>query len=120
MILSTNVDRQSRVIALQNLTSMAYCRFKLKEIIGDVNIYIMSFMKLLIIPGITLLIMHFFFKDTSLLSKVLIMSFAMPAAACTTIFSEQYNADVGFATKGVLLSTMLSVGTISIFAMLLK
>ena len=93
---------------------------KLKEILGDVNIYIMSFMKLLIIPGITLLIMHFFFKDTSLLSKVLIMSFAMPAAACTTIFSEQYNADVGFATKGVLLSTMLSVGTISIFAMLLK
>lgn len=93
---------------------------KLKEILGDANIYIMSFMKLMIIPGIALLVMHFVFKDTSLLSKVLIMSFAMPVAACTTIFTEQYNGDVGFATKGVLLSTMLSIGTISIFAMLLK
>lgn len=93
---------------------------KLKELLGDVNIYIMSFVKLMIIPGITLLIMQFIFKDTSLLAKVLIMSFAMPVAACTTIFSEQYDADVGFATKGVLLSTMLSLGTISIFAMLIK
>lgn len=93
---------------------------KIKELLGNVLIYIMSFIKLLIIPLITLLIMKFVFADTSLLAKVLIISFAMPVAACTTIFSQQYNADVSFATKGVLLSTVLSVATIPIFAVILR
>jgi hypothetical protein len=34
LILSTKRERPSRVIALQNLTSMAYCRFGLTKIIG--------------------------------------------------------------------------------------
>lgn len=93
---------------------------KFKELLGNRAIYVMSFVKLLIIPIIALLIMQFIFDDTSLLAKVLIISFAMPVAACTTIFSQQYNADVGFATKGVLLSTVVSVATIPIFAMILR
>lgn len=93
---------------------------KIKDLLGNVSIYVMSFVKLLIIPIIALLIMRFIFDDTSLLAKVLIISFAMPVAACTTIFSQQYNADVSFATKGVLLSTVLSVATIPIFVMILK
>jgi predicted permease len=93
---------------------------KIKELLGDASIYVMSFVKLLIMPIAALLVMHFLFRDTSLLAKVLVMSFAMPAAACTVIFSAQYKADVGFATKGVLLSTLLSVATIPIFAMILS
>jgi predicted permease len=93
---------------------------RFKELLGNGSIYVMSFVKLLIIPIIALLIMRFIFDDTSLLAKVLIISFAMPVAACTTIFSQQYNADVGFATKGVLLSTVVSVATIPIFAMILR
>lgn len=73
---------------------------RFKELLGNGSIYVMSFVKLLIIPIIALLIMRFIFDDTSLLAKVLIISFAMPVAACTTIFSQQYNADVGLATKG--------------------
>lgn len=93
---------------------------RFKELLGNGSIYVMSFVKLLIIPIIALLIMRFIFDDTSLLAKVLIISFAMPVAACTTIFSQQYNADVGFATKGVLLSTVVSVATIPIFATILR
>lgn len=93
---------------------------RFKELLGNGAIYVMSFVKLLIIPIIALLIMRFIFNDSSLLAKVLIISFAMPVAACTTIFSQQYNADVGFATKGVLLSTVVSVATIPIFAMILR
>lgn len=93
---------------------------KFKELLGNGAIYVLSFVKLLIIPIIALLVMRFIFNDTSLLAKVLIISFAMPVAACTTIFSQQYNADVGFATKGVLLSTVVSVATIPIFAMILR
>jgi len=93
---------------------------KLKELLGSRLVYIATFAKLLLIPFIGLFIMHYILADTSLLAKVLIISFAMPVAACTAIFSQQYDADVAFATKGVLLSTLLSIATIPIFAIILR
>lgn len=92
---------------------------KIKDIVGDYYIYILSFGKLIVIPALSILVMQLILQDTSLMSKVLIMGFAMPVAACTVIFSQQYKADVAFATKGVLISTLFSVATIPIIAIIL-
>lgn len=59
------------------------------------------------------------FGDVSLLATVVIMSFAMPAATCTVIFAQQYKTDARFAAKGVLMSTLLCLITIPVFALLL-
>jgi hypothetical protein len=91
----------------------------IKELLGDKNLYLLSFMKLLIIPAAVFLLLRFGLKDVSLLAKVIIIEFAMPVAACTTIFSQQYNGDVAFSTKGVMLTTIFSIITIPIFAVLL-
>lgn len=91
----------------------------IKELFENITLYILSFMKLLVIPGAVLLLMRYGLRDFSLLAKVIIIEFAMPAAACATIFSQQYDSDVTFATKGVLLSTIFSIITIPIFAILL-
>jgi len=93
---------------------------RLKELAGDKSIYAASFIKLLIVPAIALLIVRFAFGDVSLLAKVVIMSFAMPGAACTVIFSQQYNSDADFAAKGVLMSTLFCLATIPVFAVLLN
>jgi predicted permease len=90
-----------------------------KELVGDVSMYVLSFAKLIVVPGILLFVMIFVLRDTSMMSKVVIMEFAMPVAACATIFSQQYGADVAFATKGVLLSTVISIATLSVFTVLL-
>jgi malate permease and related proteins len=92
---------------------------RFKELAGDINIYAASFVKLLVVPLIALAIVRFVFGDVSLLAKVVIMSFAMPAAACTVIFSQQYNSDADFAAKGVLVSTLFCLATIPVFAVLL-
>lgn len=94
-------------------------RIPLKSLVGDINMYVLSFFKLLIIPAIVFVIMVFLLKDTSVLAKVIIMEFAMPVASCTVIFSQQYKGDVAFATKGVLLSTVLSIVTLPIFTIIL-
>jgi hypothetical protein len=93
---------------------------RLRELAGDRSIYAASFIKLLIVPAIALLIVRFAFGDVSLLAKVVIMSFAMPGAACTVIFSQQYNSDADFAAKGVLMSTLFCLATIPVFALLLN
>lgn len=95
-------------------------KMNFKEIFGDVSIYVFSFAKLIVIPAIVFVIMVVLLKDVSLLAKVIILEFAMPTAACTTIFSQQYGSDVGFATKGVLVSTLFSIATLPIFTILLS
>ncbi|MDD5986211.1 MAG: AEC family transporter [Eubacteriales bacterium] len=92
----------------------------IRQLVGDIRMYVMSFMKLIVIPLIVFVIMIFILHDTSMLAKVLILEFAMPVAACTVIFSAQYKADVAFATRGVLLSTVLSIITIPLFTILLS
>lgn len=91
-----------------------------KEIAGDWQVYIICFVKLMIAPLITLLIVKLWAGDLMLLEKVLIMSFAMPVGSVSVIFSQQYKGEVAFATKSVLLSTVLSILMIPIFAILME
>ncbi len=93
---------------------------KFKEIAGDWKIYGFSFVKLLIVPAVAIFIVRILLGEVSLLSTVVMMSFAMPAAAVTVIFAQQFNGDVKFATKGVLISTLLCLATIPVFAILLR
>lgn len=93
---------------------------KMKEIVGEWQVYVISLAKLLLVPTITLLLVKFWAGDFSLLEKVLIISFAMPVASATAIFSQQYKGETAFATKTVLLSTVLSIVTIPVFAIIME
>ena len=89
---------------------------RLRELVGDVRIYILSAFKLIVMPLIFLGAILLIFPEMGLLQKALIVELAAPVAACTTIYSQQYDSDVRFATKGVMLSTVLSLLTLSAFA----
>ena len=93
---------------------------KFKEIAGDMQVYAICFVKLLIVPVITLLLVKIWAGDFSLLEKVLIIGFAMPVGAVASIFSQQYKGEAVFATKSVLLSTVFSLITIPIFAIIME
>ena len=91
-----------------------------KEMIGDVRLYVLSALKLLAMPAIFFAAMTLIFGELSLFAKIIILEMAMPVAACSTIYSEQYDGDVGFSTKGVLLTTVISIVTLSLFAVLVE
>lgn len=93
---------------------------KLKEILGDRNVYAVSFVKLIVVPVLALVALRLLTGEFSLMEKVLILSFAMPAASMSAIFSQQYRGEAAFATKTVLLSTLLSVITIPVFAIIME
>lgn len=93
---------------------------KFREITGDRSIYVAGLVKLLIVPALAFFIVRIIFGDVSLLGTVVIMSFAMPAAACTVIFAQQYKGDAKFAAKGVLMTTLFCLITIPVFALLLR
>lgn len=93
---------------------------KAKEILKDASIYVISFTKLLIVPVLALIVLRVAVGDFSLLEKVLIMSFAMPAGSVSVIFSQQYRGETAFATKTVLLSTLFSIVTMPVFAVMME
>lgn len=93
---------------------------KLKEITGDWQVYAVCFIKLMIVPLVTLLIVKLIAGEFTLLEKVLVISFAMPVASVSAIFSQQYKGEAAFATKTVLLSTVFSIISIPIFAIIVE
>lgn len=93
---------------------------KLKEIAGDWKVYGVIFMRLMIIPLIALGVVKLCMGEFTLLEKVIVISFAMPAAAASAIFSQQYKGEEVFATKSVLMTTVCSIITIPIFAIIME
>ena len=92
---------------------------KIKELIS-VEISMMTIFKLLVIPLLSILLIRIILGNSSLLSTVIILDFAMSVGACITIFSQQYDADVDFAIKGVLVSTLFCLLTVPVFTIMLK
>jgi len=92
---------------------------KSKEIFTDMRVFILSAIRLLIIPGLVLIILKFLgFEDYVVGIPVIIT--AMPAATNAAIFASKYDNDYRFASKVVFVSTMFSIVTIPLVVMLLK
>jgi predicted permease len=93
-------------------------KIHLKELVGDFSIYLLAGLKLILIPALFLIGLNLIFVNLSLFAKVIILEISMPVAASSAIFTQQYEGDVKFTTKGVLLSTAISIITIPVFAVL--
>ena len=93
---------------------------KLKALISDRHIYLACFLKLFLMPAVALLLVKLVVGTGSLLATVIIMEAAMPVATVTVIFTQQFRGDIEFATKGVLMSTLLCIATIPVVAVILS
>ena len=85
----------------------------IKEMFTDVKLIVFSLIKLLVIPTCALPIMNMFIPDPVIRGVTLVM-IATPVAAMTAMMAQQYEGDYETASKGVALSTILSVVTIPI------
>lgn len=73
--------------------------------------------RLVLLPGVLLLTMKLLRID-SILTGTLVMLLAMPVGATTPVLSQKYGADHVFASKSVLVSTVLSLITVPLLSAL--
>lgn len=92
----------------------------LKDVFTDKDGFVLSAGKLLVVPAVCLMLVKLVFPEMSVFVKEIILMAAMPAAACSVIFAKKYGADTEYATKGVVVSTLLSLITIPVIAILLE
>ncbi|MDD6190433.1 MAG: AEC family transporter [Firmicutes bacterium] len=95
-------------------------RVNFKELVTSKSSYLVCLLKLIVSPAIALVFVKLIIGTGSLMASVVVMQAAMPVAMCAVIFSERYKADVDFATKGVLLTSIMCIVTIPLYAVLLQ
>lgn len=88
-----------------------------QEMFGNARIYIFSIFRLILVPLLIYLIFKLFVKDMLLLGVCVIIA-AMPVATNGTMLCLSYQGDEKLMAQGTFLTTLLSVITIPVMAML--
>ena len=96
----------------------ALAQQSLKDSFTDVRLLPPVGLKLVVIPIISLLILRLFIPNPLMLS-VIVTLMAMPPAAATAIFAEEFKADSLTAAKFVVVCTMLCLITVPLISLLL-
>lgn len=112
---------KSTASGLSNLTAplsmmvigISLCSIPWKKLFSDIRLLLYSLVKLLLIPVVgTLLIRQVI--DNEMLCRVGMIILATPAASMTVMLAEQYDGNLEIASRGVALTTVLSVVTIPV------
>lgn len=113
----------STITHLGNLTAplsmmvigASLAELSLKDLFLDYRLLLFSFIKLLIIPACWMLFVNHVVEQ-EILRGVCFVMMATPAASMTAMLAQQYDGDYETASKGVALTTLLSVITMPILA----
>lgn len=92
-------------------------RISLKEAFTDKKAYITAFFRIVLAPLITLPVMKAFISDPVLLGTVVVCA-ACPSAIAISVLAATYDYDGTLASKGILLSSVLSLITIPLILLL--
>lgn len=87
----------------------------IKELFLDVRLLVFALIKLLVIPGLFMMGVCCF-VEPGVLRGVCLVMVATPVASMTAMLAQQSNGDYETASKGVALTTILSVVTLPLLA----
>ncbi|MCR5651168.1 MAG: AEC family transporter [Lachnospiraceae bacterium] len=94
-------------------------KMDVKKLFGDVRLIIFCLLKLLVWPVIGIVLVKLCgIKDPMLLGVALVM-LATPVGAMTAMLAGEYGGDYELASRGVALSTIMSVATMPLLSMIL-
>lgn len=88
-----------------------------KDVFSEWRIYPVTAIRLIVCPAMVYLILGLCMKDSTMLG-VLTVEAGMPIAVNATMFSLAYGGNEALGSKSVFISTLLSIATIPITAML--
>ncbi|MGM0379208.1 MAG: AEC family transporter [Bacillota bacterium] len=85
----------------------------IKDIVSDKKVYLLAIARLIIMPGSVYLALNFL-GITGYVLQIPVLIASMPAAANTAIIASKYGGDYQLASKGIFITTLLSIITIPI------
>lgn len=106
------------------LIGASVARMDVKDILGDVRMYLFLLMKMLLFPLLVLLIFRSLLNFWNLsvdpvLFGIFILEMGMPVGNVTALIAQEKGADPKFCSKGIVLSTLVSILTIPLLCLFL-
>lgn len=89
----------------------------IKKLFLDVKLLLFAALKLIVIPVAGLFLLKLFIQNEMLLGVCMVM-IATPVASMTAMLSQQYDGDYELASRGVALTTILSVLTMPLVSII--
>ncbi|OAA83383.1 AEC family transporter [Clostridium ljungdahlii] len=86
---------------------------KLKDIFSGFQVYYTSFMRLILVPLVTVLLLKLMKADSFMIQICAVIE-AMPSAVLASVLAQQYGADSKLAARSVFITTIISMVTIPI------
>nr|WP_235601350.1 AEC family transporter [Tissierella sp. P1] len=93
-------------------------KLKLKEIIGDKDIYYACFIKLIVAPIVAVLLLKAI-NAPQLLTSIVVTMQSLPTAILLVVLTQKHDCEIEFALKFNIISHILSILTIPIISVLL-
>ena len=92
--------------------------FPIRELFTDVRLLGFSFIKMLVIPIAGMLIIRLFVHDPVLVGVSMVM-LATPVGSLVAMIAQQNGADYTLASKGIALTTLLSIVTMPLVSLVM-
>lgn len=96
----------------------SFVNYSMKELFLDLRLDLFTLIKMLILPTIGLLFLRGLGMSGMMLGVMLVM-ISTPVGSMTAMLANQYDGDVRTATRGVAITTLLAVVTMSLVSFLL-
>ncbi len=101
------------------ITGIMIASSDLKSMVTSKKIWFIFLFRMLLIPAISA-VLFFLIGSTGMVPKVVLILAACPTAAITSVFAVQYNYDEQLAAGAVVITTLCSIVTLPLFALLLE
>lgn len=119
IVIQNTVDSLSALTAPLSMLVIgdAMAQIKLKELFADKHLLAFSVIKLVVLPVVGTRLLRLCGLNEMLLGVCMII-LATPVGSMTAMLAKQYDGNYGLASKGVTLTTLLSVITMPLISMI--
>ena len=100
------------------ITGVSLAKMPLIEVFKDIKMYQFTFLKMLVIPMIAAFAIRLFHLDP-VLSGIMVLMFGMPNGSMAVMMAIDYGLDSSICSRGIVLTTLLSIVTLPIVAYLI-
>ena len=100
------------------ITGVSLAKMPLIEVFKDIKMYQFTFLKMLVIPVIAAFVIRLFHLDP-VISGIMVLMFGMPNGSMAVMMAIDYGLDSSICSRGIVLTTLLSIITLPIVAYLI-
>lgn len=97
---------------------VSLAKMPLIEVFKDIKMYQFTFLKMLVIPVIAAFVVRLFHLNP-VLSGIMVLMFGMPNGSMAVMMAIDYGLDSSICSRGIVLTTLLSIITLPIVAYLI-